>query len=214
VRSLSAVTWCLAARTERGSNWRITMFAEDSARGFDAIFGSAAWPEERPPSILRAGPRRGGRVRARLDRTLAGAHQRASRWRQRTTGRGGRCRSVCARLWPDAGLRGCGIEAHGDPVAATPSGFDVQLFPATGGALYGRANHGMMGELCPRRSARQGAGALSGGRQCPPGSRRPRWPPCQGRIAAAPPAGGLDWRLRPGTGRSRSRSAAHFRAAG
>lgn len=41
-------------------------------------------------------------------------------------------------------LRHCGLQIHPDPattIATTPADFDA-LFPATGGALYGRASHG------------------------------------------------------------------------
>jgi 1-hydroxycarotenoid 3,4-desaturase len=67
-------------------------------------------------------------------------------------------------------MKACGLEIDAAPdacVATTPHGFD-RLFPATGGALYGRANHGSMGSF-----ARPGAASAIPGLYLAGGSVHP-----------------------------------------
>ena len=53
-----------------------------------------------------------------------------------------------SRAGPIGLLQDCGLHITdtGNGVATNPAGFN-ELFPASGGALYGRASHGMMAEF-------------------------------------------------------------------
>jgi 1-hydroxycarotenoid 3,4-desaturase len=70
-----------------------------------------------------------------------------------------------------------------EPVVTTPSAFDA-LFPATGGALYGRANHGMMGSFARAGSRGRVPGLYLAGGSVHPGPGVPM-ATMSGRLAAA-----------------------------
>jgi 1-hydroxycarotenoid 3,4-desaturase len=83
-------------------------------------------------------------------------------------------------------LRDCGLELRreeGEAVVTTPSGFDA-LFPATGGALYGRVGHGFNGSFARpgARSAIPGLYLAGGGVHPGPGVPMATM---SGRLAAA-----------------------------
>jgi len=181
-RSLSAVTWCTHVPT---SGFPLThhnvFFAEDYAEEFDAIFrrrsiaaaptvyicaqdrGTADVPDgaaERLLLLINAPPD-GDRRDFRSDLPDLAS---------RTLG-----------LLQDCGLRLGLPEAATTPT--TPTGFDA-LFPASGGALYGRAGHGAMGTFAR-------AGGITGlpGLYCAGGSVHPGpgipMAAMSGRLAAA-----------------------------
>jgi 1-hydroxycarotenoid 3,4-desaturase len=140
-RSLSAMTWSLVARAEGFPLSRHSVFfSRDYQAEFDDIFHRSAVPSE--PTVYvcaqdRADDDSPGQAEERLlvlinapaigDRhqfDKAEVHQCA----QRTF----------------AGLQRCGlqIQARSDATSVTtPTDFN-KLFPATGGALYGRSTHG------------------------------------------------------------------------
>lgn len=181
-RSLSAITWCVNAPT---SGFDLAhhnvFFAEDYAAEFDAVFrqrqvaeaptvyicaqdrGAAAEPlapgaPERLLVLVNAPP--DGDV-ARLD---AAAHE---------------ARSFGL-------LEACGLHVargEGRMVATTPEGFHT-LFPATGGALYGRANHGMLGSFARAGAASRLPGLYLAGGSVHPGPGIPM-AAMSGRLAAA-----------------------------
>jgi 1-hydroxycarotenoid 3,4-desaturase len=179
-RSLSAITWCVNGPT---SGFDLAhhnvFFAEDYAVEFDAVFrqrrvadaptvyicaqdrGEAGEPPapgapERLLVLVNAPP--DGDV-APLD---AAAHE---------------ARSFGL-------LEECGLHVErGAMVATTPTGFEA-LFPATGGALYGRANHGMMGSFARPGARGKLPGLYLAGGSVHPGPGIPM-AAMSGRLAAA-----------------------------
>ena len=147
-RSLSAITWNLVAKTSGFPLTRHSVFfSSDYPAEFDDIFKRGRTPleptvyvcaQDRGASLSDLGPRpensaAGERLLLLINAPANGDTQRADaarieHWRVRTF-------SVLERC----GLR---IEHRPDATqATTPTGFE-KLFPATGGALYGRASHG------------------------------------------------------------------------
>ena len=139
-RSLSAMTWCLDTTTgglplERHN----VFFAPNYPREFRAIFGSRSITEQ-PTVYVCAQDRGGDRKPDGRERLLVLVNAPPDGDRRifdpasvRVTGE--RVLAV---------LRACGVEFAGgldEGVVTTPADFEV-LFPASGGALYGRANHG------------------------------------------------------------------------
>jgi 1-hydroxycarotenoid 3,4-desaturase len=142
-RSLSAITWSMVAKTEGFPLSRHSVFfSRDYKAEFDDIFGRGEVPGE--PTVYICGQDRiddeamirdGGEEELLVlinappvgDRKTFEAAE-VARYTERTFG-------VLAR---------CGLHVHARPQATTittPSDFN-RLFPATGGALYGRASHG------------------------------------------------------------------------
>ncbi len=145
-RSLSAVTWCMTAPTDGFPLLHHNVFFSDDYKAeFDDIFRRQRIP--RCPTVYVCAQDRGG------DDTgvLPG---------------GGAERLLCLVNAPPTGdhdgfddaeveecenntfdlLRRCGLSVNrqqAESVITTPAGF-ARLFPATGGALYGRASHGWM----------------------------------------------------------------------
>jgi 1-hydroxycarotenoid 3,4-desaturase len=144
-RSLSAVTWSLYAPTQGFPLVRHNVFfCRDYAAEFKAIFEHARLPDE--PTVYVC-------AQDRDDSANAPA--------------GGRERLLCLVNAPPRGdyqpfdaleieqceeqtfklLSRCGLDVEMQPenrVVTTPTQFE-QLFPATGGALYGRTSHGWRG---------------------------------------------------------------------
>jgi 1-hydroxycarotenoid 3,4-desaturase len=83
-------------------------------------------------------------------------------------------------------MRECGLEIDARPeatVVTTPTGFDA-LFPASGGALYGRANHGALGSFRRAGSRTAIPGLYFAGGSVHPGAGVPM-AAMSGRLAAA-----------------------------
>jgi 1-hydroxycarotenoid 3,4-desaturase len=83
-------------------------------------------------------------------------------------------------------MESCGLHIArdaGEVVATTPTGFHA-LFPGTGGALYGRANHGMMGSFGRPGAAARLPGLYLAGGSVHPGPGIPM-AAMSGRLAAA-----------------------------
>ena len=182
-RSLSAVTWCLAARTSGFDlEHHNVFFAEDYAREFDAIFRQRRITEA--PTVYLCAQDRGEAgtfQHGTPERLLALINAPADG--DRAPLDEGAVADLTARafgLMQDCGL---GIEASGDPVVTTPSGFHA-LFPATGGALYGRVNHGMMGSFARAGARGKVPGLYLAGGSVHPGPGIPM-ATMSGRIAAA-----------------------------
>jgi 1-hydroxycarotenoid 3,4-desaturase len=145
-RSLSAITWSLVARTSGFPLVRHTVvFSKDYVAEFSAIFKRHKLPED--PTIYICAQDRGEAgdpTPDRPERLLVLVNAPA-------TGDGAdglptltdeeiaRCEAVTFRHLAAAGLT---IERTAErTVRTTPADF-ARLFPATGGALYGRASHG------------------------------------------------------------------------
>jgi 1-hydroxycarotenoid 3,4-desaturase len=153
-RSLSAITWAIAAKTDGFAlTHHNVFFSKDYPAEFRDIFARSRLP--RAPTVYVCAQDRDG-----------SADQRA--------GALGAERLLCLVNAPATGdlepfddkelqscevatfalLARCGLKIMGTPeatVRTTPTDFE-RLFPATGGALYGRASHGWMASF-----ARSGA---------------------------------------------------------
>lgn len=153
-RSLSAVTWCVRGQT-RGFplHHHNVFFAEDYPDEFAALFKRRGIVDA--PTVYVCAQDRsdfpdpsphGGDARAPDTERLLVLINAPADGDTRTFGA-----AEVATLADHAfGLmKACGLEIEVAPdasVVTTPHGFD-RLFPATGGALYGRANHGSMGSF-------------------------------------------------------------------
>lgn len=143
-RSLSAMAWTFKAQARGFPLARHTVFfSRDYAREFDQIFRQRRLPED--PTVYLCAQDRDGTVSARAagaERLLCLVNAPAS---------GDRHEFDAAEIQQCqertlAQLERCGLTLSVDPSASvmtTPSDFN-RLFPATGGALYGRASHGWM----------------------------------------------------------------------
>lgn len=181
-RSLSAVTWCARVPTAGFPLVHHNVFfAQDYAEEFDAIFRRREVCAA-PTVYVCAQDRGTGEV----------ADGAAERLLLLINAPPDGDRVDMQAVLPDLGrrtlelLRACGLELGlpDDAVApTTPTGFDV-LFPASGGALYGRASHGATGTF-----ARAGAATRLPGLYCAGGSVHPGpgipMAAMSGRLAAA-----------------------------
>jgi 1-hydroxycarotenoid 3,4-desaturase len=182
-RSLSAVTWSLVAETEGFPLLRHTVFfSRDYPAEFNDIFRLGRLPAE--PTVYICAQ----------DRNDSGAFP------------GGPERLLClvnapaegdARLF-DASeieqcerrtfalLTRCGLTVHRRPeatVVTTPTQFD-QMFPGTGGALYGLAQHGWKASFSRPGAKTKIPGLYLAGGSAHPGAGVPM-AALSGRIAAA-----------------------------
>lgn len=180
-RSQSAITWCATARTSGLTLAHHTvLFSNDYKAEFDDVFGrhqppkaptiyicaqdrdDACAPPDRPERllILMNAPANGDRVDYG---TEACTQAKDSAW---------------------AMMMSCGLNLEiGQDQVTTPHGFNA-LFPASGGALYGRANHGPMASF-QRPGARSGVhGLYLAGGSAHPGPGIPM-AALSGRLAAA-----------------------------
>ena len=182
-RSLSAVTWCVSART---SGFDLAhhnvFFAEDYAREFRAIFKERQITQA--PTVYLCAQDRGegsDHPAGTPERLLALINAPAD------GDKGPFSDAERADLASRAfGLmRACGLEIApaADPVLTDPAGFHA-LFPASGGALYGRANHGMMGSFARAGARGKVPGLYLAGGSVHPGPGIPM-ATMSGRIAAA-----------------------------
>lgn len=185
-RSLSAVTWCINGRP-RGFelDYHNVFFASDYPREFESIFKQRQVTEaptvyicaqDRVPGGNRTAPHGGSAERLLLlinapadgDRSgLSVAHM--ENLRERTFGL----------------LHKCGLSVDFDEahcVATRPEDFNA-LFPASGGALYGRASHGMMASFARPGARSRLPGLYLAGGSVHPGPGVPM-AAMSGRLAA------------------------------
>ena len=180
-RSQSAITWCATATTSGLALAHHTVLFSDNYKAeFDAVFGhqsppsaptiyicaqdrdDACVPPERPERllILMNAPANGDSVNYGAE---VEAQARENAWAMMTS---------------------CGLtlSVEHDQIT-TPQGFNA-LFPASGGALYGRANHGPIASF-QRPGARSGVqGLYLAGGSAHPGPGIPM-AALSGRLAAA-----------------------------
>ncbi len=141
-RSLSALTWCLDTKTSGFPLTRHSVFfSRDYPAEFDAIFGQRRLPHD-PTVYVCAQDRGDDGTNDGQDRLLCLVNAPADGDRDTLT---------------DAAIAACGERAfalmercglhidrsQGPGIITGPTGFN-QLFPASGGALYGPASHGWM----------------------------------------------------------------------
>lgn len=183
-RSFSAITFAGRVATRGFPLLRHTVFfSSDYEREFDELSRLQAVPSE--PTIYVCAQDRGDRdqpVAAGPERLLllvnappTGDVRSSESWETE------RCQT---RILERLNRFGLEIEpARGEMVATTPTGFE-RLFPATGGALYGRATHGWAASFqraCSRTSV---AGLYLAGGSTHPGPGVPM-AALSGRIAAS-----------------------------
>ncbi|WP_246696964.1 1-hydroxycarotenoid 3,4-desaturase CrtD [Methylobacterium planeticum] len=137
-RSLSAVTFCVSARPEGFPLVRHNVFFSGDYRAeFEAIRRGGLPPD---PTVYLCAQDRDDADAAPggPERLLCLVNAPARGERPLTSQEIDRCATTMR-----ARLAACGLALATEPggVTTTPSGFEA-LFPATGGALYGRASHG------------------------------------------------------------------------
>jgi 1-hydroxycarotenoid 3,4-desaturase len=181
-RSLSAVTWCAEVATGGFPLLHHNVFfAEDYAEEFDAIFRRRTICDA--PTVYVCAQDRGiGDVaEGAAERLLLLINAPADGDRRDF----GRDVPELARRTV-ALLEACGLRLRLTEDAATPTtptGFDA-LFPASGGALYGRAGHGAAGTFARPGGATRLPGLYTAGGSVHPGAGIPM-AAMSGRLAAA-----------------------------
>ena len=140
-RSLSAVTWAMLAEVDGFPLERHNVFfSEDSATEFAALFDHARLPPSPTVYVCAQDRGAGEQPAGQPERLLClvNAPPRGDHFKPDAT-EVARCETNAFTLLARAGLR---LKTSAEStVVTTPSGFE-QLFPATGGALYGRNVHG------------------------------------------------------------------------
>jgi 1-hydroxycarotenoid 3,4-desaturase len=186
-RSLSAITWCMHAVT-RGFplEHHNVFFAEDYAREFDGIFRRRTIVDT--PTVYLCAQDRGAAAPARApddrspERLLALVNAPADGDSRAYDA--DEVEAVARRAF--ALLRDCGLDVDASAessVVTTPAGFE-RLFPGSGGALYGRVNHGAFGSFRRPGAATRIPGLYLAGGCAHPGAGVPM-AALSGRLAAA-----------------------------
>jgi len=184
-RSLSAVTWSLAARTDGFPLARHTVFfSNDYQAEFTDILARRRLPQA--PTVYVCAQDRdddGNRIGApgEAERLLVLVNAPAAGDGQpQDPSEIARCADRTFAL-----LARSGLTIHRDPartVTTTPADFEA-MFPATGGALYGRASHGWMASFRRPGPATRLPGLFVAGGSTHPGPGVPM-AAISGRLAA------------------------------
>lgn len=180
-RSLSALTWSLAARTEGFPLARHTVFfSDDYPAEFADLFGRRRLPE-RPTVYVCAQDRddAGGLAPGAAERLLVLVNAPAA-GPPIAAGEIDRCTDRTFAFLARCGLTVEREAAH--TVTTTPADFE-RMFPATGGALYGRASHGWMASFRRPGPATRLPGLFLAGGSTHPGPGVPM-AAISGRLAA------------------------------
>ena len=179
-RSLSALTWCVQARARGFAlDHHNVFFAADYAAEFKSIFGAQRICDQ--PTVYLCAQDRGaapppnGTAERMLLLVNAPANGDSQDWSATQID------DIAARSL--ALMADCGLHLSIDHCTPTsPQQFN-QLFPGTGGALYGRANHGPMASFARPGSRSRIAGLYLAGGSVHPGAGLPM-ATLSGRLAA------------------------------
>ena len=177
-RSLSAVTWSMLAEAEGFPLVRHSVFfSRDYAAEFDRILAQRRLPEEPTVYVCAQDRNDEGTAPGGPERllVLVNAPPTGDRAEMETEP----CRKAAFALMERCGLR----LTPRDLVQTTPRDFEA-LFPATGGALYGRANHGWAASFARPGSRTSLPGLYLAGGSAHPGAVVPM-AALSGRLAAA-----------------------------
>jgi 1-hydroxycarotenoid 3,4-desaturase len=182
-RGLSAITWCLKAKTEGFPLVHHNVFfAEDYAREFEAVFRDRTVCEA--PTVYICAQDRGeaaeGPVPADGERLMLLVNAPADGDRHDFADLVPEIERRTFDLLERCGLR---IERRDEATTVTtPHVFD-RIFPATGGALYGRASHGSMASFQRAGARTRVPGLYAAGGSVHPGAGVPM-ATMSGRLAA------------------------------
>jgi len=183
-RSLSAITWCVQARTHGFPlEHHNVFFGDDYEREFRAVFDQGRIAEA--PTVYLCAQDRGVAGRdppTHRERMLLLVNAPADGDGAETTARD--LAAIEQRMFTV--LERCGLtfeRRSDDCVVTTPTGFE-RAFPGSGGALYGRANHGPLASFARPAAASKIAGLYLAGGTAHPGAGIPM-ATLSGRLAAA-----------------------------
>ena len=177
-RSLSAVTWAMTAEACGFDLLHHNVFfSQDYRREFDQLFSQSRLPDA--PTVYVCAQDRGDGITARTERLFllmnapANGDQQSFSPEEIAT-----CQTRVFGL-----LEQCGLQIQPQSmVVTTPADFH-RLFPATGGALYGRASHGWRASFQRPGSATSIPGLYLAGGSTHPGAGVPM-AALSGRLAA------------------------------
>jgi 1-hydroxycarotenoid 3,4-desaturase len=181
-RSLSAITWCVHAPTSGFElDYHNVFFANDYAREFTAIFKDRTVCEA-PTVYICAEDRTPGRTPDHSERLLILVNAPADGdTRAFSQGQMDEIAGNAFGLLADCGLH---VDTSSGAVHTTAPAQFNGLFPASGGALYGRASHGMMASFARPGAASKLPGLYLAGGSVHPGPGVPM-AVMSGRLAAA-----------------------------
>jgi 1-hydroxycarotenoid 3,4-desaturase len=181
-RSLSALTWSMHADTGGMALDRHNVFFNtDYASEFDDIFGHKRMPLQ-PTVYVCAQDRGTGTEPSGAERLLCLVNAPARGDKRMSDDELAACaRSSQARM-ANAGLH-LSLESSASCIRTTPQDFH-QLFPATGGALYGQATHGWMAAFARSNARSLAKGLYLAGGSVHPGPGVPM-AAMSGQLAAA-----------------------------